>query len=64
MNCASRLRHRGIALVTAMFVVALSTIAAVAMFESSNIAVHRASNLVQSDAKFFQARQCVHPPGS
>lgn len=55
MNCASRLRHRGIALVTAMFVVALSTIAAVAMFESSNIAVHRASNLVQSEAAWWYA---------
>ncbi len=48
-------RQRGIALVTAMFVVALATIAAVAMFESSNIAVRRASNLVESEAAWWYA---------
>ncbi|GAC1624856.1 MAG: type II secretion system minor pseudopilin GspK [Nevskia sp.] len=47
--------QRGIALVTAMFVVALSTIAAVAMFESANIAVHRASNLVESESAYWYA---------
>ena len=52
---ASRRKSRGIALITAMFVVALSTIAAVAMFESSNIAVRRASNLVESETALWYA---------
>lgn len=47
--------QRGIALITAMFVVALATIAAVAMFESSNIAVRRESNLVESEAAWWYA---------
>lgn len=49
-------RQHGIALVTAMFVVALATIAAVAMFESSNIAVRRESNLVESEAAYWYAQ--------
>jgi len=52
----SKSTQHGIALVTAMFVVALSTIAAVAMFESSNIAVRRASNLVESESALWYAR--------
>ena len=43
----------GIALITAIFVVALASIAAVAMFEASNIAVHRSANLVQSEAELW-----------
>lgn len=52
----TRPAERGIALVTAMFVVALATIAAVAMFESSNIAVRRATNLVESENALWYAR--------
>ncbi|MDR3415840.1 MAG: type II secretion system minor pseudopilin GspK [Nevskia sp.] len=48
-------RQAGIALVTAIFVVALASIAAVAMFEASNIAVHRTANLVQSEAEWWYA---------
>lgn len=48
-------RQRGIALLTAMFVVALATIAAVAMFESGNIAVRRASNLVETETAWWYA---------
>jgi len=48
-------RARGVALITAMFVVALATIAAVAMFESSNIAVRRAGNLAESEAALWYA---------
>ena len=47
--------QRGIALVTAMFVVALATIAAVAMFESTNVAVRRATNLVESETADWYA---------
>jgi general secretion pathway protein K len=49
------LQQRGVALITAMFVVALATIAAVAMFESSNIAIRRATNLVESETALWYA---------
>ena len=49
------LRQRGVALITAMFVVALATIAAVAMFETSNIAIRRATNLVESESALWYA---------
>ncbi|MBA4286128.1 MAG: general secretion pathway protein GspK [Xanthomonadaceae bacterium] len=55
MSTRKRVRQRGVALITAMFVVALATIAAVAMFESSNIAVRRASNLVESETALWYA---------
>jgi general secretion pathway protein K len=48
-------RQQGIALVTAIFVVALASIAAVAMFEAANVAVHRSANLVQSEAEWWYA---------
>jgi len=48
-------KQGGIALVTAIFVVALASIAAVAMFEAANIAVHRSANLVQSEAELWYA---------
>jgi len=48
-------RQSGIALVTAIFVVALASIAAVAMFEASNIAVRRSANLVESEAEWWYA---------
>jgi len=48
-------RQHGIALITAIFVVALATIAAVAMFESSNMAVRRATNLVESESALWYA---------
>lgn len=46
-------RQQGIALVTALFVVALATIAAVAMFEAANIAVHRSANTAQSESEWW-----------
>lgn len=52
---APRRRQRGIALVTAIFVVALATIAAVALFESSSIAIRRAVNLQESEAAWWFA---------
>lgn len=52
MNAA---RQHGVALITAMFVVALATIAAVAMFEGANIAVRRATNLVESESALWYA---------
>lgn len=55
MNTRRQARQRGVALITAMFVVALATIAAVAMFESSNIAVRRASNLIESETALWYA---------
>lgn len=48
-------RQRGVALITAIFVVTLATIAAVAMLESSNISVHRSANLVQSETEWWYA---------
>lgn len=55
MKSLTRKRQDGIALLTAMFVVALATIAAVAMFESGNIAVRRASNLVETETAWWYA---------
>ena len=48
-------RQRGIALITAIFVVALASIAAVGMFEAANISVHRSANLVQSETELWYA---------
>lgn len=48
-------KQGGVALITAIFVVALASIAAVAMFEASNVAVHRSANLVQSEAELWYA---------
>lgn len=53
---APRRYQRGVALITAMFVVALATIAAVSMFESSSIAIRRASNLLESEDAFWYAQ--------
>ncbi|MBL6751458.1 MAG: type II secretion system minor pseudopilin GspK [Nevskia sp.] len=47
--------QRGIALVTAIFVVMLATIAAVAMVDAANFAVHRSVNLGQSEAQWWYA---------
>lgn len=55
MNGAPR-RQRGIALLTAIFVVVLATIAAVAMFEGSNIAVQRSANIGESEAAWWYAQ--------
>ncbi len=55
MSRGKTFRQRGVALITAMFVVALATIAAVTMFESSNVAVRRASNMVESEAALWYA---------
>jgi general secretion pathway protein K len=48
-------RQRGVALITAIFVVTLATIAAVAMIEASNVSVHRSANLMQSEAEWWYA---------
>lgn len=48
-------RQRGVALITAIFVVTLATIAAVAMVEMSNVSVHRSANLAQSEAEWWYA---------
>ena len=55
MMATGKSTQRGVALITAMFVVALATIAAVAMFESSNIAMRRASNLIESETALWYA---------
>jgi general secretion pathway protein K len=46
-------KQNGVALITAIFVVALASIAAVAMFEGANISLHRSANLVQSEAELW-----------
>ncbi len=48
-------KQGGIALITAIFVVALASIAAVAMFEAANVSLHRGANLVQSEAELWYA---------
>jgi general secretion pathway protein K len=48
-------RQRGIALITAIFVVALASIAAVAMFEATAIAVRRTSLLSESETEWWFA---------
>jgi general secretion pathway protein K len=48
-------RQHGAALVTAIFVVALATIAAAAMFESINIAIHRTNNVQGSEQSQWYA---------
>ncbi len=52
---ASRLRQRGVALITAMFVVALAVIAGVAMFEASNLGVHRTANVTLTESAWWYA---------
>ncbi|HZR37020.1 MAG TPA: type II secretion system minor pseudopilin GspK [Nevskia sp.] len=47
--------QRGIALITAIFVVTLATIAAVAMVEVSNVSVHRSANMVLSETEWWYA---------
>ncbi len=47
--------QRGIALITAIFVVTLATIAAVAMVEVSNVSTHRSANLVLSETEWWYA---------
>ncbi|MDB5986312.1 MAG: ral secretion pathway protein GspK [Nevskia sp.] len=50
-----RARQRGVALITAMFVVALAVIAGVAMFEASNLGVHRTANLALTESAWWYA---------
>jgi len=47
--------QRGIALITAIFVVTLATIAAVAMVEVSNVSTHRSANMVMSETEWWYA---------
>jgi general secretion pathway protein K len=55
MTAPAKQAQRGIALVTAIFVVAVAAIAAAAMFEAANIAMHRGANLAQSEAEGWYA---------
>ena len=48
--------QRGIALVTAIFVVLLATIAGVGMVVAANVAMHRSANLVQSESEWWYAQ--------
>ena len=48
-------RQRGVALITAILVVALATVAATAILTSANIAVHRAANLQDSERAWWYA---------
>jgi general secretion pathway protein K len=48
-------RERGIALVTAILVVSLATIASTAILVSANVAVHRAANLQDSEKAWWYA---------
>lgn len=48
-------RERGVALITALFVVALAVIAGVAMFEVSNLGVHRTANLTLTESAWWYA---------
>ncbi|HWY24938.1 MAG TPA: hypothetical protein VNX47_08455, partial [Nevskia sp.] len=48
-------RQRGVALITAIFVVTLATIAAVALVEVSSISAHRSANLVLSETEWWYA---------
>lgn len=54
-NVRRPVRQGGIALVTAIFVVALATIAAAAMFESINVAMHRTNNVQGSEQSQWYA---------
>lgn len=49
-------RERGIALVTAILVVSLATIAATAILVSANVAVHRTANLQDSEKAWWYAQ--------
>ena len=53
MNRVSR--QRGVALITAILVVAIATIAATAMVSSGNIAIHRASTLQDTEMAWWYA---------
>lgn len=48
-----RARQRGVALITAIMIVALAAIAAAAMLSSSNLAVHRTQNLQESEIAWW-----------
>ena len=48
-------RQQGVALITALLVVALASIAAAAVLSSSSIAIHRATNLIDSEKAWWYA---------
>lgn len=50
-----RARQRGVALITALLVVALATIAAVAMMSAQNIAIHRTGNILATQQAWWYA---------
>ncbi len=49
-------RHRGIALVTAILVVAIASLAATALLVSANMAIHRTSSLRDTEQGWWMAR--------
>ena len=55
MSRASKPKQSGIALITAILVVALASIAAAAMLVSANISIHRASNLQETEKAWWYA---------
>lgn len=57
MSCrrAGKSRQRGVALITAILVVALASVAAAAMLTADNIAISRSSNILQSEAASWYA---------
>ena len=47
--------QRGVALITALFIASLAVIAGIAMFSATNMALHRTSNLNDSEAEYWYA---------
>lgn len=54
-NDLSRKQQRGVALITALLVVALASIAAAAVLASASIAIHRTENLLDSEKGWWYA---------
>src|SRR3546814_10237267 len=50
---AMKLAQHGIALITAIFIVALAAIAAAAILSSANLAIHRTQNLQESELAWW-----------
>jgi general secretion pathway protein K len=56
LNTGSKATQQGVALLTALFVVALATIAAVSLMSTSAIALHRTSTMLDSEQAEWYAR--------
>ncbi len=52
---STRPKQRGVALITALLVVALASIAAVAMLSAQNVAIHRTGNILASQQAWWYA---------